>query len=320
MIWSNKISTIELVLLGIFALAYLYYLVKVSFLSRKLNMNMGATSLKFIMRTIYFGLLIAAVLGPSFGITEMEARTAGKDIYLCVDVSQSMNTTDVSPSRIEKVKTELIKLVDGIKDNRIGIIVFSEKAYIQIPLTFDIDVIKGAISKLNTDLLERNGTNLSSALKLASEKLSEQGNAKERNKVAVIVSDGEDFGDIDPTVLQLKNKELSLIFVGVGTEFGGEVQDNVGTYIKDETGNNVISKLNFSNLSKIAFSLRSKPYELNDAKSPIVAINTQIEEMPSLNQSERTVVVANNKYLYFLLPALLLVIIDAIFVVKIFKL
>ncbi|SOE23351.1 Ca-activated chloride channel family protein [Spirosomataceae bacterium TFI 002] len=320
MIWSNEISTLEIILIAIFAISYLYYLIKVKYLAKKLELSMRATSLKLILRTLYFGLIIGAILGPSFGITEMEARTAGKDIYLCVDLSQSMNASDVSPSRIEKAKTELIKLVDGIKENRIGIIIFSEQAFIQIPLTFDTEVIKIAISKLNTKLLDENGTNLSAALALAGEKLTEEGNAKERNKVAVFFTDGEDFGEVKTIVPKIKAMGLHSIFVGIGTKAGGEVYDENGQNLKDNLGNNVISRPNFTGLINIATNLNGLFFELNDAADPLKNLSSAIEQFKSVSQSERTVVVANNKYLYFLIPALLLVLIDAIFVVKIFKL
>lgn len=314
MIWSNEISTVELILIAIFALAYIYYLIKVKYLAKKLQLSMRATSLKLILRVLYFGLIIGAILGPSFGMTEMEARTAGKDIYLCVDLSASMTASDVSPSRLEKAKTELIKLVEGIKDNRIGIIIFSEQAYIQIPLTFDTDVIKIAISKLSTKLLEEQGTNVAAALTLAAEKLNEDGSAKDRNKVAILFSDGEDFGDMNKVVPNLRTLGLNLLFVGIGTKEGGEVPNQ---NIEDNYG---ISKPNFDQLSALAKELNGSFYQLNDAIDPLKELTSEIDQLRSVSQSERTVVVANNKYLYFLIPALLLVFIDAIFVVKIFKL
>lgn len=319
MIWSKDISIVELVLIFIFSFSYLYYFAKVSRLARKLKVSMRSVGIKFILRTIYFGLLIAAVLGPSFGITEMEARTAGKDVFLCIDLSQSMNVSDVSPSRIEKVKVELSKLAEAFKENRIGMIIFSENSYIQIPLTFDIDVIKLSINKLNTNILKESGTNISSAIELASKKLTEEGNAKDRDKVAIIFTDGEDFGESKELKLQDVNG-VNFVFVGVGTEKGGTVKDNYEKAILDQNGIAGISALDQKGLNELAKRLNGKSFLLNDAIDPLGEISNYVDQLKSGVLNEQTVVVANNKFLYFLIPALLLVMIDAIFVVKIFKL
>jgi len=172
MSWFRSFGYTELILVGAFVLLYIVYLVRMYLISKKLGTGVGKLTVKFVLRSFYFSLLIVALLGPSFGESNQEIQSVGKDIYIAVDLSTSMNAFDVQPSRLEKVKFELKKIVAAFNSDRIGLIIFSSEAYVQCPLTFDQSALNLFIETLQTNLLESNGTDFAPALSLALDKLS----------------------------------------------------------------------------------------------------------------------------------------------------
>lgn len=266
---------------------------------------MRAWSIKFVLRSIYLGLLITAILAPSFGVTEMEQRAAGKDIYFCVDLSRSMNASDVIPSRIEKAKSMILRTIEAMPENRIGLIVFSSEAYVQIPLTFDNDVLKYAVENLSTSLLPSSGTNITSAIEITQERIQD---GTDREKLMVLVTDGEDFGNLNN--LELEKGNLNAILVGVGTEAGYSLA--IDNSLKN-------TSLNKDAMEKLAGTVKAPLFILDESNDPANEVLNYIESIKPNSFNETTVLVANNKYRYFLIPALLLIMLDMVFVVKIFR-
>ena len=107
MSWYRALEASEYIFIGLFILLYLVYLLRVYITAKKLGSNSGSTIVKLLIRGLAFALIILAILGPSFGESQKEIKAVGKDIYIAVDLSQSMNATDIQPTRLEKVKYEL---------------------------------------------------------------------------------------------------------------------------------------------------------------------------------------------------------------------
>lgn len=135
--WSREFSQTEIFFLVSFLVIYLIYFLRVFYIARKLKTSATSSTVKFIIRSMYLGLMSLALLGPNFGITELEARSASKDIYLAFDLSNSMNANDVEPSRLDKAKSEMVSLIEQYKSDKIGIMVFNSEAHVYTPLTFD---------------------------------------------------------------------------------------------------------------------------------------------------------------------------------------
>ena len=156
--WANSLGLFELIILGIFGLFYILYIVRVVRTTQRLGLPFRRVIIKAILRTLYFGLIVVALLGPSFGDTSREIKTVGKDIFVCIDLSQSMNAMDVQPSRLSKVKFELKNIVEAFNSDRIGLIMFSSEAYLQCPLTYDNNALNLFIQTLNTEMVPNYGT------------------------------------------------------------------------------------------------------------------------------------------------------------------
>lgn len=314
--WNKDISSNEILFILIFSVLYLIYIIRIAIISRKLKTTFRSIVIKLILRVIYFSLLIFSLLGPSFGITEQEAKNTSKDIYLVMDLSKSMDADDVLPSRLEKVKSELYNFIIQQKANKIGIIVFTNEAFVYTPLTFDTEALRQAIYNLNTNLLNETGTDFNAPLGLLLEKSNNQIKSN-KSEIAVLITDGENFGDLDQSLLKkLKNNNLGLYFMGIGTAEGGKIPEN-NTYKKDKNGNEVISTLNVDLLREIASTQGKILYSINNKNNDFEKLNLSINNTQQRFNDNGNNFATNNKYQYFLFLVVLLVCIDFLFSVKI---
>lgn len=318
--WIKPLTIVEFVFIGIFLLVYATYFIRLYLVARRLGTTARSVIIKFIIRGIYLGLCILGLLGPSFGVNEIESQATGKDIFFVFDLSRSMDAIDIEPSRLEKTKFELIKNIDLLKSDRIGLIVFSSDAYTHTPLTFDRDAIRLFIQKLNTGLFVNNGTDLNAALTLILKKFQASSSLNSlKTKVIVLISDGEDFGKIEPNVIYaLKQNKINLLTLGVGTPQGGFIREGMD-YKKDKNGQEVVSKLNAPYLINLTKTLNGKYFQLTNQVNGVADLLKEVDRVESNWIDTRKMTVANNKYYYFVILALLLMVIDILFTVRTIK-
>ena len=323
MSFQEDIGIFELSLVSLFLMFYFLYLVRIYKINQQIKVNLKAVFIKFILRVTFFSLLIISLLGPNFGIKEEKVEVVGKDIMIAVDLSESMNANDIQPSRIEKVKFEIKKIVDEFSGDRIGIIMFSGEAFVQCPLTYDKNALNLFVETLNTGLVPNSGTDFGPPLELGLSKLQDEnsGDNNFKSKIIILFSDGEDFGeDTDQSIEKIKENSLKLFSVGIGTDEGSKILDDFGNFKKDNEGNDVITKLNSSSLRETADKTGGKYYEISKNKNEINQMITEIKNIKGDVIDQQTSNISENKYFYFLLSALILVAIDFIFVSKIISL
>ena len=321
--FQEDIGIFELSLVSLFLMFYFLYLVRIYKINQQIKVNLNAVFIKFILRVTFFTLLIISLLGPNFGIKEEKVEVVGKDIMIAVDLSESMNANDIQPSRIEKVKFEIKKIVDEFSGDRIGIIMFSGEAFVQCPLTYDKNALNLFVETLNTGLVPNSGTDFGPPLELGLSKLRDEnsGDNDFKSKIIILFSDGEDFGeDTDQSIEKIKENSLKLFSVGIGTDEGTKILDDFGNFKKDNEGNDVITKLNSSSLRETADKTGGKYYEISKNKNEINQMITEIKNIKGDVIDQQTSNISENKYFYFLLSALVLVAIDFIFVSKIISL
>ena len=321
--FQEDIGIFELSLVSLFFMFYFLYLVRIYKINQQIKVNLKAVFMKFILRVTFFTLLIISLLGPNFGIKEEKVEVVGKDIMIAVDLSESMNANDIQPSRIEKVKFEIKKIVDEFSGDRIGIIMFSGEAFVQCPLTYDKNALNLFVETLNTGLVPNSGTDFGPPLELGLSKLQDEnsGDNDFKSKIIILFSDGEDFGeDTDQSIEKIKENSLKLYSVGIGTDEGSKILDDFGNFKKDNKGNDVITKLNSSSLRETADKTGGNYYEISKNKNEINQMITEIKNIKGDIIDQQTSNISENKYFYFLLIALVLVAIDFIFVSKIISL
>lgn len=308
-----------------FVLFYLIFLGRIFWISRRLRLFSKSFLVKLLLRSTYFLLLLWALLGPSFGKMAREVQSVGKDIYVLVDLSHSMNAFDVQPSRLEKVKFELKKVVSAFSADRIGLIVFSSDAFLQCPLTYDNAALMMFLETLHTGLVSNTGTDFLPPLRMAltkHEKATEKkgGAQKEQSKIILLVSDGEDFGEETVSVAEkIKDSGVKLFTLGVGTAKGSKILEG-GSFKRDKKGNDVVSALNAKALQKLSDITGGQYFELSENRNQVGQMIEAIGQIKGEFRDKRQVDVSANKYYYFLALAILLIALDILFTVRIIKL
>jgi Ca-activated chloride channel family protein len=311
--WYREFGLTEIIFVAAFALFYMLYILRLVSIARQLNTPFHNVFIKLLLRTVIFGLLIVALLGPSFGDSKKEVTSVGKDIMICVDLSKSMDAFDIQPTRFEKVKFELKKIVSAFNSDRNGIIIFSSEAFVQCPLTYDQNAPNLFIETMNTDLVPASGTDFSPPLRMAIKKIEEDDESKPNqatSKIIILISDGEDFGqDTDNAAKDIEKDGIKLFTLGIGTEEGGKIYASNG-YKRDRNGNVVVSKLNTKSLRSLADKTGGQYFEINGNRNDVSRLINTLGKIEGELRDARFVDVTSNRYFYFLGLAIALLLID----------
>mgnify|MGYP001169149294 FL=1 len=219
------------------------------------NLFIGNSSLittKTIFRYLGILILVIAISGIKTGITVKPVERKGVDIIFCVDVSLSMDAQDIKPSRIDKVKFELSKIVDNLEGDRIGVVVFSGSNFLYLPLTMDYDASKLFIKSIDTSMISSRGTDIPNAIKTSVEAF---GDEDSQQKMIFLFTDGEDHSDLSiDDISSLISEKIDLHVIGVGSSKGSLIplRDKPNSFLKNESGELVLSKLNLNFLREIS--------------------------------------------------------------------
>jgi len=315
-VWFRDFGWSEIVFVGVFLTLYLIYIIKIARIGKALNSPYGSVFFKLVLRTIFFALVMVAFLGPSYGDSKREVKSVGKDIMICVDLSKSMDAFDIQPTRLEKIKFEMKKLVESFNSDRIGIIIFSSEAFMQCPLTYDQNALNLFIETMNTGLVPTSGTDFGPPLKMALDKMKDEGRAQQKSKAIVLISDGEDFGEeTNEIAKEIEDQNIKLFTLGVGTEQGSQIYSGRG-YKTDRQGNTVVTKLNSQSLRSLASKTGGQYFEINETKNDVSRLINTISRIEGELRDSRYVDVSANRYFYFLLAALVLLVLDVLLDVK----
>ena len=319
MVWFRNFGGTEAAWIALFGILYTFYIIRVARIGKSLKTPYRTIFIKLALRTVYFGLLIVAFLGPSFGDSKKEIKSVGKDIMICVDLSKSMDAFDIQPTRLEKIKYEMKRVVESFNSDRIGIIIFSSEAFMQCPLTYDQNALNLFIETMNSGLVPSSGTDFGPPLKMALSKMESQKadlSNQQKSKVIILISDGEDFGEETEDIAKdVEKKGIKLFTLGVGTEKGSQIYSG-RTYKTDRSGNAVITKLNSSALKSLASKTGGQYFEINENRNDISRMINTISNIEGEVRDARFVDVSANRYYYFLFGALILLALDVLINVR----
>ena len=245
------------------------------------NLFIGSTNgikVKKLIRYIGILSLIVAISGIKTGVTVKPVERKGVDIIFCIDVSLSMDSQDIKPSRIDKVKFELSKIVDGLEGDRIGVVVFSGSNFLYLPLTMDYDASKLFIKSLDTSMISSRGTDIPSAIKTSAEAF---GNESNQQKMIFLFTDGEDHSNISlDNISYLINEKIDLHVIGVGSSKGSliPVRGKDSSFVKNDKGELVVSKLDLDFLRKISLINNGKLLRISKSEPISENINDIINK------------------------------------------
>ena len=217
---------------------------------------------KVVAILVAIGLLIVSAANLRKPIKEKGTVGSGIDVMIALDVSKSMLAQDEKPTRLDKAKQLIYQLTQQLEDNRIGLVVFAGKAYLQMPLTSDVGATKMFVSNANPSLISWQGTVISEALTLCDNSLDTK---EKKYKAAILITDGEDQDSKAVTVAKsLAEKGVVVHTVGVGSESGAPIiEAGTNDYKRDANGETVISKLNTTLLRQIADATGGTYHYLN---------------------------------------------------------
>lgn len=276
------------------------------------------TALKASVLLLAFTLQVLVVAGPQFGAKLETMKRKGIEIMIALDVSNSMNAPDITPSRLEMAKMAVSRLVDKLSNDRVGMVVFAGQAYIQLPITSDYPSAKMFLSSISTNMIDVQGTAIGSAINLCANSFSPDADV---NKTILVITDGENHEDdaVQATAAAFSSKGIRTYTVGMGSSKGSPIPVRAGStsdFIKDSEGNVVITKIDEDALMQIASAGGGAYMQGNNIRD---GINNLLSELNHLEKKEfetKVYTEYNNRFQYVEILVLLLIIFDLLILEK----
>ena len=285
--------------------------------SRLINSLMPANSqykpfVKFVLLLAGLALLIIGTANPQIGSKMEEVKREGVDIMIAVDVSNSMKAEDIKPNRLERAKQSIQNLIDNLVNDRIGIIAFAGDAFLLLPLTSDYSAAKLFLSTMDCDIIETQGTAMGKAINLAVESFPEE---KTKKRALIIITDGENHEDDALGAATEAAKENVVIHtIGMGSPDGAPIpvykNGAIAAYMKDNSGNIIITKLNQEMLSQIAAAGNGNFTRSGSGGIDLKAIIDDIAGMEKTQYQSKMFTDYEDRFQYFIAIALLMLIIE----------
>ena len=205
---------------------------------------------KFWMLLAAMALIIVMMARPQMGTRISHEKRTGIESIIAMDISNSMLAEDVTPSRLDRTKMMVENLVDNFTYDKIGLIVFAGDAFVQLPITSDYVSAKMFLSEIEPSLIATQGTDIATAINMAANSFTQQQGV---GKAIIVITDGEDHeGGALEAAKAAKKKGMRVYVLGVGSDKGAPIPLGNGDYMKDRTGNTVMTKLNEEMCRQIA--------------------------------------------------------------------
>ena len=267
----------------------------------------GRVVLKFILFCGAVALVVLAAARPQFGSKLREEKARGVEMMLVVDVSNSMLAEDFEPNRLERTKYAINRLFDGLKQDRVGLIVFAGEPRVQLPITSDYRMAKAFARRIDPSQVSVQGTAIGKALEQALLSFSGETDEK-RSRAIILITDGENHDDDAVAVAKRAAEQgIRIYTIGIGTPEGAPIEID-GEFIRDEQGEMVVSKLNEEMLAQIA-DLTGGAYVR--ATKQDIGLDEIVRSINEMEQSELSTVrfeEFNEQYQYLLFAALVLLV------------
>jgi Ca-activated chloride channel family protein len=251
---------------------------------------------------------IAALARPQWGVVDEPKLSQSRDVLIAIDLSRSMLTGDVKPSRLERAKLLAQSLLTNLSGERVGLIAFAGTAFLQSPLSSDYGILDEFLPELNPDFMPVGGTNYGALMDTAAAAF---GNDPTGDRYLIVLSDGgaTDDGWRDH-IDALRKKGIHVIGLGVGTAAGGFIPDRSGGFMKDERGAVVLSRLEGDNLRELAQKTGGVYRDAGEWLDLAGVLKASVDAGRRGDFLERRAVTRVERYQWFLAPALLYLLIS----------
>jgi Ca-activated chloride channel family protein len=268
--------------------------------------------LKFGLLMLAVALLVVGWANPQYGAKLQKYKRKSVDVILAFDLSQSMLATDITPSRLERARRFGQELVEGLRSERLGMVVFAGSAFLQSPITTDYNAIQLSLRSASPDMIGNQGTAIAEAIELAEESFEDNNKS---HKALIIITDGENHEEEALAAAQAAvDKGLIIYTVGVGTAEGGFItirQNGREVYKRDKQGSPVRSRLNEKVLEDLADAGNGNYFNLAAGSDAVVdALKDRIDKMEKRAFEQRSFSEFESSFQWFVGVALLLLIVE----------
>lgn len=264
----------------------------------------GRMTLKFLLRLAAYIFAVLLVARPQFGSRLEEVKREGVEVIIALDVSNSMLAEDILPNRLERAKQAISQLVNQLRNDRIGLILFAGDAYTQIPITNDYLSAKMFLESAGPDVVSRQGTAIGSAIELGMRSFTPD---SDKSRALIIITDGENHEDDALTMAKnAAEKGIVIHTIGIGSPLGTPIPLTISgkkDFLRDQNGNTVLTKLDEDGLRQIA-SLTSGRYVR--ANNTSLGLNEIYNDIGKMKKSEVNSVMYTEYNDQFLIPAVMI--------------
>lgn len=264
---------------------------------------------KFILWLLALVCLVFAMARPQTGSKLKEVKREGVEIMLAIDVSNSMLARDFEPNRLERTKYAVMRLLEGLSEDKVGVIVFAGDAYVQLPITSDYLTARNFVAQISPNMVSKQGTAIGAAISLASGSFtSDSGNSR----AIILITDGENHEDDALTAARhAADLGIKVYVIGIGTPEGAPIQ--IGDdFIRDDKGEIVVSKLDEETLQKIAVSTGGAYIRAGNQSIGLQEIIDRINQTEKAELSSMVFAEFDEKFQYPLAAAILLLLISEV--------
>ena len=269
------------------------------------------SGIKFGLMLLALALLFIGWANPQWGSKKEQVKRKSVDVMIALDISTSMFAQDIPPNRLARAQRFAEGLIEKLKGERIGLILFAGSAYLQMPVTTDYAAAKLFVRSANPNLAGTQGTVIGEAIKLARKSFEGEDGS---HKALIVITDGEDHnGQADEEAAAARDDGIFLFTVGVGTSAGSFIPISIrgrDDYKRDETGQPVRSKLNGEMLAGIAEKGEGEYFHISEGDAVADALKKRIEQMEKRELEVRSFTEFNSYFQYFIGAGLLLLFVE----------
>lgn len=265
---------------------------------------------KFALLMGALSLLIIAAARPQYGQQEKTVKRQGIEVMVALDISNSMLAEDVAPNRLDRAKQMLSKMIDNMVDDKVGLVVFAGEAFTQLPITCDYVSAKMFLNTISPKLIPTQGTAIGAALQTAIRSFGSQ--ESDAGRAIILITDGENHED-DAIAAAKQAQELGIqVFViGIGKPEGSPIPvPGTNDYIKDRSGQVVVSRLNEEMCQEIAQAGKGAYVRCDNTNTAMRALQQELDRIATTDLETTIYADYNEQYQSFVLIALLILVID----------
>lgn len=272
-------------------------------------------AIKFSIVCLTMIFMILLIARPQFGTKTETVTKKGIEVVIALDISNSMMAQDVLPSRLDKSKNIISRLVDNFDNNKIGLVLFAGDAYTQLPITSDYVSAKMFLNNISPSLISRQGTAIGAALNLAMNSFTPQQGV---GKSIIVITDGENHeGGVMEAVKAASDKGIQVNVLGVGSVDGAPIPVSSGSdYKKDNSGNIVVTKLNEQMCQDIARQGNGIYARVDNTNSAFRALEKQLDTLSKADIDTKVFSQYNEQFMPLAWIVLVLLVLEALIMNK----